>query len=134
MVSGGARDTKRVERFGERIRQELSDLLVRGRLHEPSLEGMLVSRVDVTQDLRNARVFVRHQDPEISPARKKALLAALARAKGFIRREIAERTQAKHAPELEFAWDRGLDNSVGIDALLAEINADAAKNSGGEKP
>lgn len=129
MAKGGG-DQKRVKRFAERVRQEIAELVLHGRLHEPDADGVLISRVMVTPDLRVARVFVRHEDPEITEFRKKKLLVALGRAKGFLRRELADRLDMKHAPEMEFRWDVGLDHAMGIEALLDEIERDAKKQKG----
>ena len=111
---------RRAERVAERIRIELMDLLVRGVVRDPHAADCFVTAVRVTDDLRSARVWVRKLQPELDSAARDQTIAALGRAAGFLRRELAPRLQLKHQPELRFVWDEGEERAARIEELLAE--------------
>jgi ribosome-binding factor A len=112
--------SRRAERVAERIRVELMDLLVRGIVRDPSAADCFVTAVRVTDDLRTARVWVRMLRAEIGDEARVQAVAALNRAAGFLRRELAPHLKLKHQPELRFVWDEGDEIVARIDALLAE--------------
>ena len=111
---------RRAERVAERIRIELMDLLVRGVVRDPQAADCFVTAVRVSDDLRNARVWVRKLRADIVDAERAQTEAALNRAAGFLRRELAPRLRLKHQPELRFVWDEGEERAARIEALLAE--------------
>lgn len=124
--SGGPRE----KRVAERIRADLSELIVRGAIRDPAVEGVIVSDVQVTNDLGVARVFVRLLEGEPDAARQKKLLDALARASGFLRRELAATLAVRRVPELRFAWDSGADKAARLESIFEEIRQDAKKTEG----
>ena len=115
---------RRADRVAERIRSELMDLLLRGAVHEPAAKDVVVSAVRVTDDLSIARVYVRVLE-EIGPDRQDAVVSALDRARGFIRRELGHRLQLRHVPSLEFFWDDVVDSGIRIESILDEIRDDS---------
>jgi len=100
------------------------DLLLRGAVHEPAAKDVVVSAVRVTDDLSIARVYVRVLE-EIGPDRQDAVVSALDRARGFIRRELGHRLQLRHVPSLEFFWDDVVDSGIRIESILDEIRDDS---------
>jgi ribosome-binding factor A len=98
------------------------ELLLRGVVRDPAVEGCFVSAVKLSADLRHARVYVRLTRPDVTEQDRERLLAALGRASGFIQREIAPRLALKYQPHLRFYWDEGEDNSLRVEELLAEID------------
>jgi ribosome-binding factor A len=118
---------KRSDRVGERIRAELMDLITRGALRDPGLSETFISDVKLSDDLRHARVYVRllSAEAEVTDAQRKATLAGLSRAAGYIRRELAPRLKLKYHPELKFFWDENVDQARRVEALLYEIQTDA---------
>jgi ribosome-binding factor A len=118
----------RVKRVAEGVREELADLLG-GELRDPGIQGAIVSRVEMSNDLRNARVFVRMLEGGDDGERRKSLLAALGRAAGLLRREVTQRLSLRHAPELRFSYDEGLDHTTRIETLLAEIASEKTKKT-----
>ena len=80
-------DGKRPDRVGERIREELMGLILRGAVHDPAVSEVVVSAVKVTEDLGMARVYVRTLRPA-APHEQAAVLEGLRRAGGFLRREV----------------------------------------------
>jgi ribosome-binding factor A len=111
----------RVRRVERGLRDELAAML-NGEVKDPGAAGAVVTRVDVTNDLRSARVHVRLLENGDDPARRKAVVAALGRASGLMRREVTQRLQLRHAPELRFVYDDGQDNTSRVEQLLAEID------------
>src|SRR5262245_30035395 len=95
--------SQRQLRVGELIRHALSEMLTRGEVHDPVLEGHMITvpEVRMTADLRLATIYVmplggRDQDE---------VIAALDRNKKFLRGEIARRVRLKFAPEVRFRID-----------------------------
>jgi ribosome-binding factor A len=114
-------DGKRSQRVGDAIRGELMSMLLSGEVHDPGAQNAVVSAVALTDDLRLAKVYVRLLDVEAAEPAKKSLLGALERAKGFMRREVAQRLALRYAPDLRFYWDESVDRGRDIEALLREI-------------
>jgi len=124
-------DGKRPKRVAERIRAELMDMLLRGAVHDPEAAGAHVTEVVVTDDLRLARVYVRVIGAEPTEARQRAVVAALKRARGFLRRELGAKLGLRFTPELEVFWDANVDRALRVEALLAEIGRD--REGGGDR-
>ncbi len=106
----------RLLRVGEQVRHVLSDILVRGDVHDETLASHLVSITEVrmSPDLRYAIVFVKPllgQDEE-------AVLKALRTNTAFLQREVAGRVRTKYAAKLKFLADESFDESSHIDQLL----------------
>lgn len=118
---------RRADRVAERIRSELMDLLLRGSVRDPAAKDVVVSAVRMTDDLSIARIYVRVLE-DVDAARQDAVVDALERASGFIRRELGHRLQLRHVPSLEFYWDDVVDSALRIESILDEIH----QGSGGE--
>jgi ribosome-binding factor A len=115
---------RRADRVAERIRSELMDLLLRGSVRDPAAKDVVVSAVRVTDDLSIARIYVRVLD-EIEADRQEAVVDALERASGFLRRELGQRLQLRHVPSLEFYWDDVVDSALRIESILGEISEES---------
>ena len=115
--------------MSERIRSELMDLLLRGSVRDPAAKDVVVSAVRMTDDLSIARVYVRVLD-EVGEQRQEAVVDALNRASGFLRREIGQRLQLRHVPTLDFFWDDVVDSALRIESILDEIRGEPGRGSG----
>jgi ribosome-binding factor A len=115
---------RRADRVAERIRSELMDLLLRGSVRDPAAKDVVVSAVRVTDDLSIARIYVRVLE-EIEADRQEAVVDALERASGFLRRELGHRLQLRHVPSLEFYWDDVVDSALRIESILDEISEES---------
>jgi len=113
----------RTLRVGEGVRKEIASI-VAYELKDPKLAGTVVTRVEMSKDLRMAHVHVRCLDGAADAARRRELVAALRRASGVLRREVAHRLRLRHAPGLEFRYDEGADHEHHIERLLDEIAAE----------
>ncbi|WP_299816727.1 30S ribosome-binding factor RbfA [uncultured Jannaschia sp.] len=114
----GRGPSQRQLRVGELIRRTLSDVLMRGDIHDPELEGMsiTVGEVQVTPDLKIATAFVL---PLGGRDREKAI-AALKRNKGELRRAISKDMTLKFAPDLRFRIDETFDRMDATRAMFAD--------------
>jgi ribosome-binding factor A len=125
-------DPKRQARTGEAIRQFLAEKLARG-LRTPGAETCTVTAVDVTSDLKHARVHVCALG---GVGDRERLLEALQRASSFLRGEVGRALRLKHAPTLEFRYDESVDQAAHLQAVLAEALAQdrLAATARGEAP
>ena len=123
---------RRADRVAERIRSELMGLLLRGSVRDPAARDVVVSVVRMTDDLSIARVYVRVLE-EIGPDQQNAVVDALSRASGFLRRELGPRLQLRHVPSLEFYWDDVVDSALRIESILEEIREEPGAGSEGSK-
>ncbi len=113
----------RAKRVGEGVRVELASLLT-NEVKDPRAAGAIVTRVEMTADLRSARVNVRLLEGGDDAARRKGAVDALRRASGMLRREVTQRLGLRYAPELKFQYDDGVDHLTNVERVLAEIEAD----------
>jgi ribosome-binding factor A len=120
MARAHHRDTKgpsqRQLRVGEVVRHTLSELFIRGDVHDPVIQSHLITvpEVRMSADLRLAIIFVMPlggRDIEV-------VLAALERNKRFLRGEIARGVNLKFAPEIQFRADDRFDEAERIEKLL----------------
>jgi ribosome-binding factor A len=93
-------------------------------MKDPKLAGSVVTRVEMSNDLRTARVDVRCLDSAVQPGRRRDLIGALQRASGMLRREVTRRLRLRHAPVLRFVYDDGAEQTNRIEVLLEEIAAE----------
>ena len=108
--------SQRALRVGELIRHAMSDMLTRGDVHDPVLEGHLITvpEVRMAPDLRMATIYVM----PLGGRDIKDVIDALERNKRFLRGEIAHRVNLKFAPELRFRADERFDEAERIEKLL----------------
>jgi ribosome-binding factor A len=108
---------KRVDRISEEIKREISDI-IQNELKDPRLPKLTsVISVDVSGDLRYAKVYVSVLGNDKD---KKSAIAALKSASGFIRREIGQRIQVRYTPELQFEIDNSIEQGIYISKLIDE--------------
>lgn len=113
--------TRRIERVNHLIRLELSDLLKRT-IKDPRLGQMVsITEVEVSPDLKLARVFVSCICTE---SEKKDMLKALESASGFLRSELVKRIRIRRIPELTFAWDESIERGARILGLIERVKTD----------
>ncbi|AST97554.1 30S ribosome-binding factor RbfA [Shouchella clausii] len=108
----------RAVRVGEQMKKELSDILIRD-IKDPRVRFVTVTGVDVTGDLQQATAFITvlGDDEE-----RKATLAGLEKAKGFIRTELGKRIRLRKTPELSFSFDESIQYGNRIESLLRDLN------------
>jgi ribosome-binding factor A len=110
--------TKRLTRISERIREELSAILLM-ESSDPRLKGITITDVTVDRELAFAEVYV--STIEGSP-RSNEVLTTLDHAQGFLRRELAHRIDLRVFPRLRFHWDPTLEQADKIERLIKSIH------------
>ncbi len=115
-------DLRKLERSTALLREELTDIL-RAEVRDPRLHTVTVSAVRLSRDRRFARVYVSLAEDE--EAEEQAVLAALRRAAGFVRRCLAQRLSWYKAPEVTFALDEGMKQGDRVLALFRDIETEA---------
>lgn len=106
----------RLLRVGEQVRHVLSDVLMRGEVHDPVLaaHSVSVTEVRMSPDLRHATVFVK----PLLGSDEQDVLAALKRNSKYLRGEVAKRVNLRFSAQLKFLPDESFDEASRIDALL----------------
>lgn len=112
--------TRRSTQVADVIRAELSTILQR-ELNDPELGFLTVTEVELSPDLKFARVFVSSLD---KPKERQKALAALKHAAGRIRHLLAQRGGLRYTPELEFRLDETAERAATIDRLLQKVKTD----------
>lgn len=103
----------RIGRINEGIQRELSELI--RTLKDPRVQGMIsITRVDTTNDLRYAKVWVSVLDKST----QKDVLKGLKSAGGYLRRELSAALQLRYTPELVFQMDDSIETGARILEIL----------------
>jgi ribosome-binding factor A len=114
---------KRCDRVADLLQREIAELVFR-RVKDPRAVGVTISGVEVSGDLKHARVFFclmgRNADEE---ARENAA-TGLEKAKGFIRQELGRRLSMRFIPRIEFTYDTSFEYGEKIEKLLKELHVD----------
>jgi ribosome-binding factor A len=122
--------SQRALRAGELVRHALAEVLSRGEVHDPVIQGHMITvpEVRMSPDLRQATAYVM----PLGGRHEKEVLAALERNKKFLRGEIARRVNLKFAPEIRFRLDERFDEAERIEKLLRtpEVQRDLAREDG----
>ena len=120
----------RLLRVGEQVRHALSDVLMRGDVHDDVLasHSVSVTEVRMSPDLRHATAFVK----PLLGTDEDVVLKALRTNTAYLQSEVARRVNAKYAAKLKFLIDESFDEGGHIDAVLRrpEIARDLEKDEG----
>ena len=108
---------KRLERVNQLIKEEISMLLQR-ELKDPRLGFVTVTEVDVTTDLKHAKVYVSVLGSEEQWA---SSFQALQSARGFVWNWLRRHLDLRATPEIAFRPDRSMEHAAHIQSLLAEL-------------
>jgi len=108
----------RAQRLAERIRQEIADLLLRD-LSDPRFHLLSVTDVQVDREFAYADVYV--SAVEADPDRRKEIIEALDRARGYVRHELASRIPLRAFPQLRFHWDPTPERAERLEGLIDSL-------------
>ena len=106
--------TIKSDRVAELIQNHLSQLLLTD-TRDPRLEGVTITEVKLDREIEHADIFVNALGDD---SREKEVLAGLNQAKGFLRRELAQRLRLRRMPQLYFKWDLVLQQAHHMEAVL----------------
>ncbi len=120
----------RRERVASQIRDELSDI-VQHELCDPRVGWTTVTRVEMSPDLCHAKVFISVYGDEEA---RKQTFEALARAAGFIRRELGRRVRMRVTPEIHWKADESFELSHRVGEILKTIHIPPEEGAAGQEP
>jgi len=108
---------QRARRVSEELKKEVS-IILRDQVKDPRMGFITITSVDVSNDLSDAKIYfsVLGEAHDIEETIK-----AFESAKGYIRREIGQRIQLRHVPEIRFIYDHSIEQGSHIDSLLEQI-------------
>ena len=113
-----ANDGRRPDRVAEAIREEVAMFLTEG-VKDPRITGLVtVTGVDVTRDLRHAKVFVSIMGTDAEKAKTQEGLHSLA---GHLRSRLGRSLRLRIAPEIAFVLDTSVAHAARIESLLAQV-------------
>jgi ribosome-binding factor A len=113
--------SRRTLKAAEAIREVVS-MAILTELRDPRIEGVTVTQVEVTPDMRGAKVFVSIMGNE---AKQKLCLRGLQNSAGFLQSKVAERIDTRYTPRLRFELDEGVKKSIAIAKLLSDVLPDS---------
>lgn len=111
---------QRQEKASHLIQEVVSELIMR-RLKDPRIGFVSIVNVETTRDLSLAKIFVSVLGDEES---KKKTMEGLNSAKGLIRSEVSKALGTRHAPDIQFVLDEGIEHSIKVSKLLSEIKSE----------
>ena len=120
--------TRRIERLNSVIQQEISQLL-REQVNDPRLTSLIsITKVSTSSDLRHTKVFISTFGDNVD---KKEILQGFTAASGFLRRQLANRLQLRHMPELSFHFDDSIERAAELLKLIDDVASKDAENEDG---
>ena len=125
-VGLGKQERKRSTRVAEAIQMELSLFFLR-KVRDQKLSDVAISRVEVTDDLKSARIFYTVTGGE---KRCKQAAGALKNATGFVRSHLAKILNLRYTPALKFIYDAKAEKVKEMEALLDEIASERSRSEG----
>jgi ribosome-binding factor A len=127
--SSAGSGSQRQLRVGETVRHAVAEILAHGNVHDPDLEGLIITvpEVKMSPDLKLATIYVM----PLGGRDTDKVITALARNKKFLRGEVAHRVNLKFAPDLRFRIDDRFEEAERIEKLLRtpEVRRDLAPDS-----
>ncbi len=124
---------KRAIRVGELLKEEISHIILR-EMKDPRIGFVSVTDVEVSGDLRHAKVFISVYGTETE---KEETMQGLKKARGYIRKLVGDRIKIHHTPELLFRYDDSIEHGVHISEIINDLkengeikesDSDAEKN------
>ena len=110
--------SQRLTRINEEIRREIAEF-VRSEIKDPSVQDAMISvvAVDTTNDLKTAKVYI----SVLQENKKQDVMAALTKAQGYIRREVARRINLRNTPEFLFRLDESIERGMQMSKMISVV-------------
>jgi len=109
--------SRRVLKVAEAVREVVS-MSILTELRDPRIRDVTVTYVEVSPDLRNAKVHVSVMGDD---SRQALSLRGLQNAAGFLQQKVANRIETRYTPKLQFVLDKGVKHSIEVSRLLSEL-------------
>jgi ribosome-binding factor A len=122
-MPGPTNDGRRTKRVAELIQRHFAEIL-RREVDDPRLAAVVVTGVEISDDLMIAKIGVRLLVADDDERQRKSIVELLRRAASRLRRQITPRLELKRAPELRFHYDVGPDAQQRVSELLREVDAE----------
>lgn len=122
-MPGPTNDGRRTKRVAELIQRHFAEIL-RREVDDPRLAAVVVTGVEISDDLMIAKIGVRLLVADDDERQRKSIVDRLRRAAPRLRRVITPRLELKRAPELRFHYDVGPDAQQRVSELLREVDAE----------
>ena len=120
------RQYERTDRISSEVMREV-ERIIREDVSDPRTDCMFsVTHVDVTRDLRYAKVYISVYEEE----KRQPMMKALKSAAGFIRHNLGLRVQLRYTPELLFELDTTIEYGVHIASLLTQVRKNESSDEG----
>src|SRR5918912_1494052 len=119
---------RRPEKVAELVREEIVQI-VGYELEDPRVAGVAVTDVRMSENLREARVYVTVEGDDSEAAQA---MRALSHAAPYVRRQLATSLSLRHAPQIFFVRDTVEERANRVDQLLGEIAAHESPDPGGD--
>jgi len=114
----------RKDRVSELVLQVIADI-VRLKIKDPRVQGITVTQVEMSPDLKSARVYFSSlTDGKVDDHRK-----GLEAASGFIRHQLRQELDLKYIPELSFYYDTSFDNFSRINRILKDLGVSGTEDA-----
>lgn len=117
--------SQRSRQIADLIQHQIA-VILKKEINDPRLQHVTITSVDVSPDLRNAKIFFALPDvAKLSEVEK-----AFAKASGFLRSQLAERIDLRYAPNIRFVFDESLERGSKISALIEKALTEDARKKG----
>jgi ribosome-binding factor A len=114
---------KRSHRVADQLQKEIAELVFR-RVKDPRAANVTISGIEVSGDLKHARVFFCVMGSSADEGAKANAVSGLEKAKGFIRQELGRRLSLRYIPQLEFVYDTSFEYGDKMERILKELLKD----------
>jgi len=115
----------RLKKISDRIKQEISEMLVTGQINDPRIGSVFITDVTVDRELYFANIYVSALDGQEESA---SILEGLEHAKGFLRSNLADKIDLRTFPKLRFFWDETPERAENIERMLDKLKEDSSNN------
>lgn len=109
--------SRRVQKAAEAIREVVS-MAILADLKDPRIEGVTVTYVEVSPDMRNAKVHVSIMGDETA---QRLCLKGLQSSAGYLQQKVSKRIDTRYTPRIRFEIDMGVKNSIAIARMLNDV-------------
>lgn len=98
-------------------------------LKDPRVRDVTVTKVEMSADMRHAKVYVSIMGDE---TKQRLSLRGLRNAAGFLQSKLGDRIESRYTPRIEFVIDEGVKKSIAIDQILREVLPPKADDEAGQ--
>ncbi|MBI2414211.1 MAG: 30S ribosome-binding factor RbfA [Deltaproteobacteria bacterium] len=109
---------RRAERVADVIKEEIASMILHGEIKDPRIGFVTITRVELTPDFKDAKVFFSQIGSDSDKAKSRN---GLNNASGFVRRALAKRLDLRHIPNVSFVFDDSLEYADHIEKVIKEM-------------